>query len=205
MRIKASRLARFFLSYKDSLVKDSLIGIVAISQKGVWMMNYFYPHAMAQRVYQITPQLLKSWGVKGLILDIDNTLTTHDNPIPNAGVSAWLEQNRREGIAMIVLSNNKPERVEPFAKILGLDYISNGAKPLKKGYQRCAQALNIPCEQLCMVGDQLFTDILGGNWKRGLTSVLVTPWEPETGGFLAVKRRWEAPILKRYFAGRKEE
>ena len=60
------------------------------------MMNYFYPHAMAQRVYQITPQLLKSWGVKGLILDIDNTLTTHDNPIPDAGVSAWLEQNRRE-------------------------------------------------------------------------------------------------------------
>ena len=50
------------------------------------MMNYFYPHAMAQRVYQITPQLLKSWGVKGLILDIDNTLTTHDNPIPDAGV-----------------------------------------------------------------------------------------------------------------------
>ena len=95
-------------------------------------MNYFYPHAMAQRVYQITPQLLKSWGVKGLILDIDNTLTTHDNPIPDAGVSAWLEQNRREGIAMIVLSNNKPERVEPFAKILGLDYISNGAKPLKR-------------------------------------------------------------------------
>ena len=78
------------------------------------MMNYFYPHAMAQRVYQITPQLLKSWGVKGLILDIDNTLTTHDNPIPDAGVSAWLEQNRREGIAMIVLSNNKPERVEHF-------------------------------------------------------------------------------------------
>ena len=102
-------------------------------------MKNLYPSAMADRVYRITPQLLKSWGVKGLILDIDNTLTTHDNPIPDAGVSAWLEQNRREGIAMIVLSNNKPERVEPFAKILGLDYISNGAKPLKKGYQRCAQ------------------------------------------------------------------
>jgi HAD superfamily phosphatase (TIGR01668 family) len=147
-------------------------------------MNYFYPHAMAQRVYQITPQLLKSWGVKGLILDIDNTLTTHDNPIPDAGVSAWLEQNRREGIAMIVLSNNKPERVEPFAKILGLDYISNGAKPLKKGYQRCAQTLNIPCEQLCMVGDQLFTDILGGNCA-GCKTVLVSPIQKEKMFFQA--------------------
>lgn len=62
---------------------------------------------------------------------------------------------------MIVLSNNKPHRVEPFAKILGLDYIADGAKPLKKGYQRCARALQIPCEQLCMVGDQIFTDIWG--------------------------------------------
>lgn len=124
-------------------------------------MKNLYPSAMADRVYRITPQLLKSWGVRGLILDIDNTLTTHDNPIPDEGVADWLAQNRREGIQMIVLSNNKPHRVEPFAKILGLDYIADGAKPLKKGYQRCARALQIPCEQLCMVGDQIFTDIWG--------------------------------------------
>ena len=79
-------------------------------------MKNLYPSAMADRVYRITPQLLKSWGVRGLILDIDNTLTTHDNPIPDEGVADWLAQNRREGIQMIVLSNNKPHRVEPFAK-----------------------------------------------------------------------------------------
>src|SRR5699024_8483444 len=102
-------------------------------------------------------------GVKGLVLDIDNTLTTHDNPVPDQGVAAWLEQNRLAGIQMIVLSNNSPERVKPFAEILGLDFIADGAKPLKKGYMRCSEAMNIPCEQLCMVGDQIFTDILGGN------------------------------------------
>ena len=82
-------------------------------------MKNLYPSAMADRVYRITPQLLKSWGVRGLILDIDNTLTTHDNPIPDEGVADWLAQNRREGIQMIVLSNNKPHRVEPFAKNSG--------------------------------------------------------------------------------------
>lgn len=50
-------------------------------------MKNLYPSAMADRVYRITPQLLKSWGVRGLILDIDNTLTTHDNPIPDEGVA----------------------------------------------------------------------------------------------------------------------
>ena len=48
-------------------------------------MNKLYPNAVARRVWQITPQLLNSWGVKGLILDIDNTLTTHNNPIPEPG------------------------------------------------------------------------------------------------------------------------
>ena len=116
-------------------------------------MNKLYPNAVARRVWQITPQLLNSWGVKGLILDIDNTLTTHNNPIPEPQVAQWLEDNRRAGIRMIVLSNNHPERVRPFAQALGLEFIADGAKPLKKGYQRCSQALGLPCEQLCMVGD----------------------------------------------------
>ena len=82
-------------------------------------MSKLYPNAVARRVWQITPQLLDSWGVKGLILDIDNTLTTHNNPIPEPQVAQWLEDNRRAGIRMIVLSNNHPERVRPFAQALG--------------------------------------------------------------------------------------
>ena len=57
-------------------------------------MKNLYPSAMADRVYRITPQLLKSWGVRGLILDIDNTLTTHDNPIPDEGVACAKPQGR---------------------------------------------------------------------------------------------------------------
>ena len=159
-------------------------------------MKSFYPHAMADRVYRITPELLKSWGVRGLILDIDNTLTTHDNPVPDAGVAAWLEQNRKEGIRMIVLSNNKPQRVEPFAKILGLEFIANGSKPLKKGYRRCTQALGIPCEQLCMVGDQIFTDIWGGR-RAGCKTVLVEPIQQEKMWFFRLKRTLERWLLRR--------
>lgn len=158
-------------------------------------MKNFYPHAIAQRVYQITPQLLKSWGVQGLILDIDNTLTTHDNPVPDAGVAAWLEQNRREGIKMIVLSNNKPYRVKPFAEILGLDFIADGAKPLKKGYRQCARELGISCENLCIVGDQIFTDIWGGR-RCGCKTVLVQPIKQETMLFFRLKRRLEGLVMR---------
>lgn len=150
---------------------------------------------MADRVYRITPQLLQSWGVKGLILDIDNTLTTHDNPVPDAGVAAWLEQNRRAGIRMIVLSNNSPERVKPFAEILGLEFIADGAKPLRKGYLRCSKAMQIPCGELCMVGDQIFTDIVGGN-RAGCKTVLVQPIQKEQMAFFRLKRLLERLVMR---------
>ena len=70
-------------------------------------------------VCDITPQLLEKLGVCGLLLDIDNTLTTHDNPVPAAGVEAWVAGMQAAGISLCLVSNNHPPRVEPFAKRLG--------------------------------------------------------------------------------------
>ena len=161
-------------------------------------MNKLYPNAVARRVWQITPQLLNSWGVKGLILDIDNTLTTHNNPIPEPQVAQWLEDNRRAGIRMIVLSNNHPERVRPFAQALGLEFIADGAKPLKKGYQRCSQALGLPCEQLCMVGDQIFTDRLAAG-LYGISCLYTMPRGGDHQRGVQFKRRFEPYWLDRYY------
>lgn len=110
-------------------------------------------------------------------------------------MAQWLEDNRRAGIRMIVLSNNHPERVRPFAQALGLEFIADGAKPLKKGYQRCSQALGLPCEQLCMVGDQIFTDVLGGR-RAGCRAVLVQPIQPEKMLFFRLKRALEAFAMR---------
>ena len=74
-------------------------------------------------VCDITPQLLEKLGVCGLLLDIDNTLTTHDNPVPAAGVEAWVAGMQAAGISLCLVSNNHPPRVEPFAKRLGLDFV----------------------------------------------------------------------------------
>ncbi|MBP1581097.1 MAG: YqeG family HAD IIIA-type phosphatase [Oscillospiraceae bacterium] len=132
-----------------------------------------FPKKMVHRVTEISPQYLQEQGIHGLILDIDNTLTTHDNPIPSDGVARWLDTMRENDIQMIVLSNNHGPRVEPFAKILGLDYLAEGKKPLPSGFRRCAAALNMKREELCIIGDQIFTDVLGARCC-GLTAVLVT-------------------------------
>ena len=155
------------------------------------------PEYVFKDVTHITPEFLAGKGIRALVLDIDNTLTTHNNPIPEPQVAQWLEDNRRAGIRMIVLSNNHPERGRPFAQALGLEFIADGAKPLKKGYQRCSQALGLPCEQLCMVGDQIFTDILGAN-LCGMRSVLLDPLSPDPSATVRFKRSLEGFLRPHY-------
>ena len=159
-----------------------------------------FPKKRVRRVTEISIDYLRSKGIRGLILDIDNTLTTHDNPIPSEGVAHWLDLMRENGIKMIVLSNNHGPRVEPFAKILGLDYIAEGKKPLSSGFKRCAAALELSKEQLCIIGDQIFTDVLGGNWY-GCHSILVEPIQPESTAFFKFKRFLERIILFFYKEG----
>ena len=89
-------------------------------------------YAFRQTV-DITPQFLKKNGIKGLILDVDNTLAKHDDQTPAAGITEWLDDMRKNDIKLIIVSNNHPERVRPFAEPLGLDFVSESGKPLRKG------------------------------------------------------------------------
>ena len=114
-------------------------------------------------VCDITLQLLEKLGVCGLLLDIDNTLTTHDNPVPAAGVEAWVAGMQAAGISLCLVSNNHPPRVEPFAKRLGLDFVCEGKKPLTKGYREAVQKMGLSRKEVAAVGDQIFTDVLGAN------------------------------------------
>ena len=84
-------------------------------------MSILYPNQRYRRITDISPQQLKNSGFEGIILDVDNTLTTHDNPKPGEGVMDWLAAASNAGLKLIILSNNTPERVKPFAEMLGLE------------------------------------------------------------------------------------
>ncbi len=153
----------------------------------------FTPTKSYESILQITPDILREMGVTALILDIDNTMTTHDNPTPLEGLFDWLELMRQSGIKMMIVSNNYSERVTPFAELLGLDFIPRGAKPLPKGYKAAAERLGVSKGEICTIGDQLFTDILGAK-LFGIKSILVDPIEPEKTLFFRIKRALEKPF-----------
>ncbi len=153
------------------------------------------PTLMLHRIHAITPELLSRYGITALLLDIDNTLTTHGHPQPAAGVLSWLEGMKAQGIELILVSNNTDERVSPFAQALGLPFVAGAAKPLTKGLREALERLGCPKHKAALVGDQLFTDILGGN-LFGIKTILLEPIQPEGGFFFTFKRRLEKPILR---------
>lgn len=157
-------------------------------------MSIFFPNERFKRITDISPARLRSQGFEGIILDVDNTLTTHDNPVPGEGVERWLEDAAKAGLKLIILSNNSPERVTPFARLLKLDFEANGRKPLPWGYLRAVKKLGIKKQAAVAIGDQIFTDIMGAR-LAGVYSILTDPIEPEHTAFFRFKRRAERPIL----------
>jgi len=159
-------------------------------------MAIFFPDYLTEKVVTLTPEKLTALGISALLLDVDNTLTTHDNPVPYDGVMDWLESLKQAGFALVIVSNNHPERVEPFAKLLGLPYVADGAKPLPTGYRRAVELLGMTLEKekAAAVGDQIFTDIIGGN-LLGVRTIMVTEITPEHGWFFKVKRRLEQWLM----------
>ena len=151
--------------------------------------NYTIPN-----ILMLTPRLCKDLGIKAMLLDIDNTLTTHNNPEPYVGLFRWIDKMQEAGICLIVFSNNKRRRVSEFARRLELPYVARAAKPLPFMIRRTMKRHCLWTDSTVIVGDQLFTDILGANLAH-IRSILVTTITPEHGWFFRLKRKWERKIL----------
>ncbi len=167
-------------------------------------MSLLYPDLYLPHVTAITTRHLHRLGVRALILDVDNTLATHGNPQPGEGVLDWLRGMSAAGVPMMLLSNNYPRRVKPFAGALGLPFTAIAAKPLPIGFWRAQAKLDVPKHEIAVVGDQLFTDVLGGR-LYGAATILIQPIMPEKTWMFKLKRRLERNILKRYYISQREK
>lgn len=152
------------------------------------------PDYVFDSIADISCDFLESNGIKALILDLDNTLTTHNNPIPKPEIKAWLDDMKSIGLPMMIVSNNHYERVRPFAEALGLPFVPDGRKPLTYGYKEAIKRLGFDKSNVAAVGDQIFTDVWGCK-LTGIRSIFTYPIEYETGFWFRVKRTLEKPLL----------
>lgn len=164
----------------------------------------FYPKGYFNSITEITIDYLIKNKIKGLILDVDNTLIDYDRNMPTE-IEKWVENIRKAQIKMIILSNtNSKKKVKEVADKLKLDYINFGMKPFKINFKKAKEKLNLDKKNIAVIGDQIFTDIFGAN-RMGMFPILVEPLKEKDFLITLIKRPIENNIKKKYLNSTKEE
>ncbi len=159
--------------------------------------KYFMPDLRLDDIYLVTPEFLKARGIRAVLLDIDNTLVTYDDPKPTPPVLAWLDSLKENGISAAFISNNHKERVQTFNEELGYFASWDSKKPSGKCYLAAMERLGTSAADTAVIGDQVFTDVWSAK-RLGLYAILVKPIKDKTSLFFRFKRALERPVLSRY-------
>lgn len=156
-----------------------------------------YPKEYFNNVREISIDFLRKNEIKALILDVDNTLIDYDKNLAEETIR-WAENLKEEGIKLYILSNsNKKEKVKTVAEKLKVEYEYFGKKPLKMGFKKVQKKLQEKPENIGVVGDQIFTDVVGGNRCKMFT-ILVEPIAEKDIWITLIKRPIENAIKNKY-------
>lgn len=156
-------------------------------------MNIFYPKYYYDSVYDIPFEEFFKNGYKGIIFDIDNTLSEHGKAADKE-IIEFFERLYKMGFKTYLMSNNKWDRVSSFANEVGSSYIYDANKPFTKNYRLALSNMGLTQNEVLFVGDQIFTDILGANLTK-ISSVLVKPIHKQEEFQIKLKRFPEALVL----------
>jgi len=133
------------------------------------------PACILYAVTDITPAMLRERGIRLLMLDFDNTIVPYTTDEPTAAVERWLSDMREGGITLCMVSNSKKPRVRDFCNARNIPCIQHARKPFwRHGILAALRRFHCPPAEAAIVGDQIYTDVLGGN-GAGITTILIRP------------------------------
>ena len=169
-----------------------------MKNKNKTFFDRFYPTYVYGAVEDIPYNMLISEDIKLILLDMDNTLVDNNYKYTDS-LKEWTDHVSEMGITLHILSNSAlGKKVKRVAKDLNMKYHYNASKPFKKGFKKVVEELGIDKENILMVGDQLFTDVWGGN-RFGIKTALVSPRAKKEIFITKAKRPLERMILKKYY------
>lgn len=134
-------------------------------------MDKFVPDIYAQSIYTINYKKLKKRGIKCLLFDLNNTLTSYDNDYPTDELRELIFELEKN-FKVIIISNSSKDRIRPFKEKLNIDASFRSFKPFKRKFKKILELYNFKDTEIAMIGDVLITDILGGN-RMNFTTILV--------------------------------
>ena len=134
----------------------------------------FLPTIVVPSVMVLRPKILVQQGIRLLMLDFDNTIVPYTTNDPTDEMENWLTMMVNSDIGICVVSNSKRDRVVKFCNARNIPCITHSKKPFPKGIRQCREKFGFDMKQAALAGDQIYTDILGGNCA-GAQSILVKP------------------------------
>lgn len=158
------------------------------------MFNNLLPNQYEKSIFNIDLNALKDKGIKGVITDLDNTLVEWDRPEATPEVREWFKQLKDYGMKVTIVSNNTSRRVKAFADPEEIVFIHSARKPMRKAFEQACKAMELSKNEVVVIGDQIFTDVLGGN-RAGLHTILVVPVSSSDGLATQLNRRMERFVL----------
>ena len=167
------------------------------------MLEKFYPDILYESIYEIDFVLLKERGITGLIFDIDNTLVKPSVKHPDKELTDWLANLEKNGFKLCILSNSRDKRSEEFSKGLNITTVSHARKPSKEGFLKAVRMMGLQLNQVCMIGDQLFTDVYGAK-RLGIYAVYTKPFVFYEVFTVMLKRLPEAIVFKFYYRAQRK-
>lgn len=160
------------------------------------MLKRFIPFAHAESIYKIDLSFYKKIGIKYVFADLDNTLDSYKQAVPLEKAKELKFKLEKEGIELIIVSNNTGARVQKYSKELGVRHFSSLAKPFSLKLKKIMKRSNIKPDEVVMIGDQIVTDIScanGAKVKSVLTEKLVKEDQPTT----RINRLFDNPLRKK--------
>ena len=164
------------------------------------MFEKFCPRAVAHTLAEIDPKVLVERGIRGVILDLDNTLVEWNTTLFGQGVRSWLDSARKAGLELCILSNSTAKRVSKVTTELKIPGLGRAIKPWGRSFRKAMEVLGTKPEETAVLGDQLFTDVYGGN-RLGVYTILLVPLSNKELVTTRCVRKFERWLLS-YFRSR---
>lgn len=157
-------------------------------------MALLRPSRRLASVLDIDLDALEMAGIRGLLIDLDNTLLPRDTSLVPEAILAWVGSAAAR-FPVCLVSNNWHERVHEVAREMGLPLVARAVKPLPFAFIRALRRIDVRASACAVIGDQLFTDVVGGNLVRAMT-IMVDPLSESDLPHTLLLRRLEARIMK---------
>ena len=163
------------------------------------LKDKFIPDYMFDNVLRIKPEFFADNGIRFIVLDIDNTLATYDEPIACEEIRDWLDRVEASGVRIAFISNNNEDRVYMFNSVHGYLTQSRAGKPGTRKLKKLLKRMGAERSAACMIGDQIFTDVLCAH-RAGIRALMVRSMDVTGRPFLKFKKYFEHYFIEEYYA-----